>query len=365
MLEQLQQLFTRQSKPRADANKSLMLWAVLGFVAGFSPIVIFLVIAPATKNDKPSQPQEQQTIVANKQNPLATAKTVSALPPTAATDQPLPASHAQPVHANEGARKQDPAAMPAAVQAQETRLSAVTPTPPVTPTPVTPVAQSVVSKSTQAAPAPAKVNKPVAVTIPAIKKQTDEKTALKNKPEKVIKREPRAKIAAAMPVTPSAAPQPGRSAGIEQQPENKVETVIDTIVYQRWAQNSPGSVFPEARVIECSTNKEDIVCWTDVLTGKHNSRDYRYKIKMILDKFSTDKQFVMTYRDLILSSGGKSSEEEAGGLGALPEKMKPGWAPMINRLPCQLASYDKIVCSPIGETQFVLKGTEVQTSFRR
>lgn len=364
MLSQLQQRFTRQSKPQADSNKSLMLWGVLGFVLGFSPIVIFLVVfVPATKSDKPVQRQTQQAMVANKLSPHATTRTASELPPPAMPDQPLPASNALPANDNEHERAQQPVAMPAMVQVQETKLSTSTPT--VTTKPITPSTPGRASKHAQAALTTAEANKPAAVTTRIIKKQPDEKTALKNKQGKIVKRESRTKTAAVKPEKPSTAPQPGDGTGLVQRPEDKVVTLVDAIVYQRWEQNNPGSVFPQTGAIECSTDKEDVVCWTDVLTGKHNSREYRYKIKMILDKFRADKQFVMTYRNLILSSGGKPSDEEAGGLGALPERMKPGWAPMINRLPCQLAGHDKIVCSPVGENQFVLIGTDVQTSLRR
>ena len=73
----------------------------------------------------------------------------------------------------------------------------------------------------------------------------------------------------------------------------------------------------------------------------------------------------MTYRNLVLSGNGKPSNEEADGLGALPEMMQPGWGPMIHRLPCQLAGPDKIICRPIGEAQFVFMGTAAQTSLRK
>ena len=338
MLSQFQQRFTQQSKPRADSNKPLMLWGALGFVVGFLPIIIFLVVfVPTTKNDKSMQRQIQQAIVANKLSPHATTSSVSELSPPDMPNKPLPASNAQLANDNEHARKQEPVAISVMLQAQETKQS--TSTPPATPKPITPSTPGRMSK-----PAPA---------------------ALKNKQEKIVRRESKTKTAAVKPEKPSAAPLPGGSTGLVQQPEDKVVNLVDAIVYQRWEQNNPGSVFPQTGTIECSTNKEDVVCWTDVLTGKHNSREYRYKIKMILDKFRADKQFVMTYRNLILSSGGKPSDEEAGGLGALPERMKPGWAPMINRLPCQLTGHDKIVCSPVGETQFVLNGTDVQTSLRR
>ncbi len=177
----------------------------------------------------------------------------------------------------------------------------------------------------------------------------------------MLKRDTRTKSAAVTPAKRPPASPPERSAGIRQRPEDKVEAIIDTLVYQRWEQNTSGAAFPEARAIECTTNKSDVVCWTDALTGKFNSSTYRYKVKLILDKFHADKQFIMTYRNLILKGGGKSADEETGSLGSLPEAIRPGWAPMIHRLPCQLASHAEIVCNPTGENRFVLKGTEVQT----
>lgn len=359
MLAPSQQRFVSPSEPRSDTKKSLALWAAVGFVAGFSPIVIFFIFVTATKNDRPLQLPARQAMLASQQSLPSTTETAAKPAPPVAADQPPPASHAQPAHGIEPGHGSD--AKPAEVQARQTKLPAVTPTPSVTRAPIAPLALDEAPKPVQAAHAATETNKAVAVTPPGMKKQPAEKTTRKNKREKMIKRDTRTKSAALTPTKRPAVSLPGHSAGIEQRPEDKVDAIIDIIVYQRWEQNTSGAAFPEARAIECTTNKSDVVCWTDVLTGKFNSSTYRYKVKLILDKFHADKQFIMTYRNLILKGGGKSADEETGSLGSLPEAIRPGWAPMIHRLPCQLASHAEIVCNPIGENRFVLKGTEVQT----
>jgi hypothetical protein len=326
MLEKSQQRYTRRSKPRAHTYTSLILWAVLGFALGFSPIIIFLGSFPAAKNDKPVPRQAAQGMMAYQPPARTSIKTAASLPAPAATGQ----------------------ALPAPAQAQTTTLPAATPTPVVTATPAT-----------------VAVHETAGVNAPTGKKPADKKTAPKTKAQKTVKRPPKTKNAGLVPAEPPAASQSERSAAPRQRPEAGADSIVTTIVYQSWEQNSPGSVFPQARMIDCSTGKGDVVCWTDVLTGQRHSREYRYKIKIIFDKFRADKQFVMTYRNLVLSSGGKPSTEEAGGLGALPENMQPGWEPMIHRLPCQLARQDKIICHPIGEARFAFKSTAVKTSLKK
>lgn len=261
MLKQLQQYRTQQPHPHTGSKKTLVLWAILGFTIGLSPIIIFLIFFPTTENNKPIKlPPQQARITHNTQT----------------TTEPAPT---------------------------QTQAGGISPTAP---------------------------------TIPM---------GLKIQPK------------------PDQGP-PVAMAKLKQETEDITETLISTIIYRRWEQSSPESVFPRTRTIECTTNQKEVVCWTDVLTGKHYSREYRYKVKLILDKFRASKQFVMTYRNLILDNNEKSSNEDSGGLGGLPEAIKPGWAPLINRLPCQLAGHDKIVCSPIGEAQFVLRGTPIQTGSR-
>jgi hypothetical protein len=328
MLKKLQQRYTRRSKPRAHTYTSLTLWAVLGFALGFSPIIIFLGFFPAAKNDKPVPGQAAQGVMAHQPPARTGIETAASLPAPATTGQALPA--------------------PAPAQAQPTTLSAATPTPVVTATPAT-----------------VAVHETAGVSAATGKKPADKKTAPKTKAQKTVKRPPDTKNAGLVPAEPPAASQPVRRAAPRQRPEAGADSIVTTIVYQSWEQDSPGSVFPQARVIDCSTGNGDVVCWTDVLTGQRHSREYRYKIKIIFDKFRADKQFVMTYRNLVLSSGGKPSNEETGALGALPENMQPGWEPMIHRLPCQLARQDKIICHPVGEARFAFKSTAVKTSLKK
>lgn len=290
-LQQLQQRYTRPSRPRTHGYTSLLPWALLGFALGFSPIIIFLGFIPAAKNHPP---------VAGYASPG-----MPAYPPPARTTIETPAPRPMPATTGEA-------------QAQTNPSPAATP----------------------------------AVTASTVKKQAGEKR---------VKRAPKTWNAAVAPAKPPAASHAARGTAPPQRTAADTDSIPTAIVYQSWEQNSPESVFPRARVGDCSTGKGGVVCWTDVLTGQHHSREYRYKIKIIFDKFRADGQFVMTYRNLVLSSGGKPSNEEAGGLGALPENMRPGWQPMIHRLPCQLASQDKIICRPIGEARFEFKGTAVQT----
>ncbi len=317
MLKKLRQLYTRQSGPRAYSNTSLILWAVLGFALGFSPIIIFLGFIPAAKNDKPALGHASQGMMAYQQPVRTRIETPAPPPDPATTIQALPATE----------------------QVQTTTLPAVTPTPAVTTT-------------------------PTAVIAPAVKKQAGARTAAENKAVKTFKQAPKTQKAATTAAKPAAVARAEHSPA-PRQPQAGADNIATRIVYQSWEQNSPGSIFPRARAIDCTASKGDVVCWTDVLTGKHHSREYRYKVKIIFDRFRADGQFVMTYRNLVLSSSGKPANEEAGGLGALPETMQPGWEPMIHRLPCQLTGQDKIICHPIGEAQFVFTSTAVKTSLKK
>jgi hypothetical protein len=140
----------------------------------------------------------------------------------------------------------------------------------------------------------------------------------------------------------------------------RVEDVIRDIVRRHWAQNDANASFPKSDNIRCTTGKKDISCWTDVLTGKHYSGPYHLKIKMILDKIGPDGNFVMTYRELILDASTIPAANEADDVNNLHTAIQPGWAPMIHRLPCQLHRPDRIVCSPVGESAFVLSGKRMQ-----
>lgn len=316
---------------------SLVLWASFGFVLGFLPIIIFLLFISGTRNDRPIQLPVQMAAMISKLSPPSTTDTATAI--------------SQPEHDHTSVHQPD--AVPAAVPAQEIKPPPVAQAA-ITATPLEQTSTANLTKDSVSDTNPISSPKPL-----ANKKPHNKKIAGKNKQQKTIRHEAKTKRVTTAKRLSTATPQ--HKAGIAQQPAVKVETIVDTIATQRWEQSSLEIIFPVTHAIDCSTERNDVVCWTDVLTGKYNSSTYRYKIKLILDKFSTDKPFVMTYRQLILKRSSKSTDDDAAGLGALPEAIRPGWAPMIHRLPCQLVGHDVIVCSPVGESQFVLKAIGTQT----
>lgn len=320
--------------PRVNSKMSLVLWASFGFVLGFLPIIIFLLFISGTRNDRLTQLATQLAAVASREIPTAMTNTATAISP--------------PEHDHASAPQ--PEAAPVAVPAQE-----------VKPPPLAPAATSLAqTKTASLAKDSASETNPSSSSEPlADKKPLKKIGAGKNKQQNKIQHPAKTqRVATAKRLT---AVLPEHKSSIELRAAVNVESIVNTIVTQRWEQSSSETIFPLANAIDCATEKNEVVCWTGVLTGKYNSSVYHYKIKLILDKFSTDKPFVMTYRDLILNRGGKSNDEDAAGLGALPEAIRPGWAPMIHRLPCKLVGQDVIVCSPVGESQFVLKATGANT----
>lgn len=311
----------------ASSSRAPVLWALLGFVGGLLPLLVFVVSVSTSKQiapeplPEPSAATTRDAIAANVSERLRPAMHPSVSPHTA-TAEPGDAVDVAPPTAENGRRD---------------RVAGMTPIAQVESAPAGGISRIDATAQTAAEPAAAKA------------------ADIKQPPAPPAKRQ-----AAPAVQTVKAPARVERQTVTETRPTYQLSEIVENITGQQWAQRTATAAFPKSGRIQCESDKTSVTCWTNVLAGDHYTGPYRYKVKMILDKFNADGSFVMTHRDLILKTSASPSAAETEDINISPSSIKPGWAPMIHRLPCQLRGQDKIACNPVGENSFVLSGTRLQ-----
>lgn len=329
------------SPPELRARRRLVFWGAAGFVGGLLPLIMFVVYVLAVRDDtSDAQLNPADLAAAIGQSP---DHGVSA-PATPDLPRPIPAKRSALEDESERVLRRERRAALATAQALREPPAAMTPVAPTRPPqPIMP----------QSAPAKTEAVESVAAA------------ATPRLPARAAPVGPRIESSSGSSGKNVAA-DPAHMASVNRRiqipPEYKVESLIDLIVHQRWAQRNGLASFPKVDRIECGEKDAKVECWSDVLQGDYRGIEYRYKIKIILEQFRADKQFVMIYRRLILSSQGLPSDANVEVVGDLPANLNPGWAPTIHRLPCELRDHETMICRPVGEFPFVLDGAHLQVS---
>jgi len=134
--------------------------------------------------------------------------------------------------------------------------------------------------------------------------------------------------------------------------EPEQEFSIEDLMVAAWSRdNNPVPYLPSA-INNCRTEEGDIVCYSDNQTRQSGGNIISFKTKSIMEDFSTDGTFKVTYRNLVISSSSVQNIEismDDGEVGDDSEnetsayKVKTGWG-KEHTLECQLKDTGTVSC---------------------
>jgi TPR repeat protein len=135
--------------------------------------------------------------------------------------------------------------------------------------------------------------------------------------------------------------------------EKSQEFSLDDLMVAAWSRdNKPVPYLPSA-INKCRTEESNIICYSDSQKRESGSNTVEFKTKSIMQNFSKDGTFKITYRNLVINStpiaGTEISEEDDGEVGDDDDsagsayQVKTGWG-KEHALECQLKSTRSVSC---------------------
>lgn len=130
------------------------------------------------------------------------------------------------------------------------------------------------------------------------------------------------------------------------------EFAIEDLMVASWSRDTrPVSYLPSS-INNCRTEKSNIVCYSDNQTRESGSNKVSFKTKSIMQDFSRDGSFTVTYRNLVINStpiAGTEVSEDDGEVGddddsaSSAYQVKTGWG-KEHTLECQLKDTGTVSC---------------------
>jgi TPR repeat protein len=127
---------------------------------------------------------------------------------------------------------------------------------------------------------------------------------------------------------------------------------IEDLVLAAWNRDGkPVSYLPSA-INNCRTEDGRVICFSDDQTRSSGANVIKFKTKAIIDNFSSNGSFDVTYRNLVVNStqsadtGGDEGSDEVGSLGdSQPRtyKVKAGWS-NPHTLKCRIKNSGTLTC---------------------
>jgi hypothetical protein len=148
----------------------------------------------------------------------------------------------------------------------------------------------------------------------------------------------------------------------EDAPEDAPEFAIEDLMVASWNRDDKPVTYLPSSINNCRTEKKDIVCYSDNQTRESGNNNIKFKTKSVMEDFSKDGSFKVTYRNLVLESipivtyesslddGEVGSEDDGAGSAY---EVKSGWGKK-HTLHCQLKDSGTISCLKNNTHTFVL-----------
>lgn len=138
----------------------------------------------------------------------------------------------------------------------------------------------------------------------------------------------------------------------EDAPEDAPEFAIEDLMVASWNRDDKPVTYLPSSINNCRTEKKDIVCYSDNQTRESGNNNIKFKTKSVMEDFSKDGSFKVTYRNLVLESipivtyesslddGEVGSEDDGAGSAY---EVKSGWGKK-HTLHCQLKDSGTVSC---------------------
>ena len=138
----------------------------------------------------------------------------------------------------------------------------------------------------------------------------------------------------------------------EDTPEDATEFAIEDLMVASWNRDTKPVTYLPSSINNCRTERNDIVCYSDNQTRESGNNNIKFKTKSVMEDFSKDGSFKVTYRNLVLESipivtfESSMDDDEVGGeddgAGSAYE-VKSGWGKK-HTLHCQLKDSGTVSC---------------------
>jgi len=129
-----------------------------------------------------------------------------------------------------------------------------------------------------------------------------------------------------------------------------------SVLSKSWKENNKPSVYLKSSSTNCKKKGKKLSCTSSKRKGRHSTGLYTYKVKSIITKGESSKEFKVVYRKLYLSvpeeSVGGYDDEDAP---ADDNKLTTGWEKSSHKLSCKFESGRSILCRAVGEDAFYIK----------
>lgn len=164
------------------------------------------------------------------------------------------------------------------------------------------------------------------------------------------------------PVAKASKSKPKKAAEKTDAPEDTPEFAIEDLMVAAWNRNNKPVAYLPSSINNCRTEEKNIVCYSDNQTRESGSNNIKFKTKSVMEDFSKDGSFRVTYRNLVIDSipivtaEASPDDDEVGSeddSAASAYKVKPGWG-KEHTLHCQLKDSGTVSCLKNNTHAFTL-----------
>jgi TPR repeat protein len=164
------------------------------------------------------------------------------------------------------------------------------------------------------------------------------------------------------PVAKASESKPKKAAEKTDAPEDTPEFAIEDLMVAAWNRNNKPVAYLPSSINNCRTEEKNIVCYSDNQTRESGSNNIKFKTKSVMEDFSKDGSFRVTYRNLVIDSipivtaEASPDDDEVGSeddSAASAYKVKPGWG-KEHTLHCQLKDSGTVSCLKNNTHAFTL-----------
>jgi TPR repeat protein len=144
--------------------------------------------------------------------------------------------------------------------------------------------------------------------------------------------------------------------------EGTPEFAIEDLMVAAWNRDNKPVAYLPSSINNCRTEGKNIVCYSDNQTRESGSNNIKFKTKSVMEDFSKDGSFKVTYRNLVIDSipivtaEASLDDDEVGSeddSAASAYKVKPGWG-KEHTLHCQLKDSGTVSCLKNNTHAFTL-----------
>lgn len=130
---------------------------------------------------------------------------------------------------------------------------------------------------------------------------------------------------------------------------------IEDLMLGAWSRDSSPVPYLPSAINNCRTEDNRIVCYSEDQTSKSGNNVVRFKTKAIIENFSNDGSFSVTYRNLVIEANPATGTDVAAtdGNSAQAPQVKTGWG-SPHTLECSFKNGETLSCLKNNTHAFLL-----------